>query len=160
MSSGPRTTREALIAELLGDLDGLTARIEALPALVDNAERKLSGTVTALDDVGDKFRLAVTSFTEQAKADLAEYLDLKTVQAAQTAAKTVENQRAALQEAAQMAFRSEASDKATRLGIALSEAAKEFRRSMWLRLVEHFITALIAAGLTAGLVHAIVRGIL
>lgn len=157
--SGPRTTREALIAELLGDLDGLLARVEALPALVDSAEGKLSGTVAALDDAGDKFRLAVTAFTEQAKADLAEYLDLKTAQAAQTAAKTVEEQRAALQEAARMAFRSEASDKAASLGIALGEAAKELRRSMWSRLMEHAITALIASGFTAGLVYAIVRGI-
>jgi len=159
MSSGPRTTREALIAELLGDLDGLLARIEALPALVDDAESKLSSTITALDEAGDKFRLAVTSFTEQAKADLAEYLDLKTVQAAQTAAKTVEDQRAALKEAAQMAFRSEASDKATSLGIALISATKEFRRSIWLRLIEHAVTALIASCLTAGLVYAIFHGI-
>ena len=156
--SGPRTTREALIAELLGDLDGLLARVEALPATVAGAESKLSGTVAALDDAGDKFRLAVTAFTEQAKADLAEYLDLKTAQAAHQAAKTVEEQRAALQEAARMAFRSEASDKAASLGVALGEAAREFRRSMWSRLMEHAITALIASGFTAGLVYAIVRG--
>jgi len=157
--SGPRTTREALIAEVLGDLDGLLARVEALPALIDNAEGKLSGTVAALDDAGDKFRLAVTAFTEQAKADLAEYLDLKTAQAAQTAAKTVEEQRTALQKVARMAFRSEASDKAASLGIALGEEIKEFRRSMWSRLVEHAITALITSVFTAGLVYAIVRGI-
>ena len=157
--SGPRTTREALIAEMLGDLDGLLNRIEKLPVLVDDAEGKLSNTVSALDEAGDKFRLAVTAFTEQAKADLAEYLDLKTAQAAQTSAKTVEEQRAALQEAARMAFRSEASDKAESLGIALSEAAKQFRRSMFSRLMEHAITALVASGFTAGLVYAIARGI-
>jgi hypothetical protein len=154
--SEPRTTREALIAELLGDLDGLLTRVEALPPLVDSAESKLSGTIAALDNAGDKFRLAVTAFTEQAKADLTEYLDLKT---AQIAAKTVEEQRAALQEAARMAFRSEASDKAVSLGVALGEAVKEFRRSIWLRLIEHAITALIASGFTAGLVYAIALNI-
>ena len=76
--SGPRTTREALIAEVLGDLDGLLARVEALPALVDGAESKLSGTVAALDDAGDKFRLAVTAFTEQAKADFLDH-ELETI---------------------------------------------------------------------------------
>lgn len=157
--SGSRTTREALIAELLGDLDGLIARVEALPAVVAGAEGKLSGTVAALDDAGDKFRLAVTAFTEQAKADLSEYLDIKIALAAQAVTKTVEEQRAALQEAARTAFRSEASDKAASLGAALGEAAKEFRRSMGSRLIEHAVTALIASGFTAGLVYAIARGI-
>ncbi len=155
--NGPRTAREALIAEVLGDLDGLLTRVEALPAMVAGAEGRLSGTVAALDEAGDKYRLAVTAFTEQAKADLSEYLDLKTAHAAELAAKTIEEQRAALQEAARVAFRSEASDKAASLGVALGEAAKEFRRSMWSRMMEHAVTALIASTFTAGLVYAIVK---
>ena len=152
--NAPRTTREALIAEMLGDLDTLLDRVEALPALVAAAEEKLSGTVTALDDAGDKYRMAVTAFNEQAKADLTEYLDRKAVE---VSSKTVEEQRAAIQEAARMAFRSEASDKAANLGLVLSEAAKDFRRSMWSRLVEHAVTALIASGFTASLVYVILK---
>lgn len=155
--SGPRTTREALIAELLGDVDGLLARVEALPAVVAGAEEKLSTTAKTLEDAGDKYRLAVTAFTEQAKAELSEYLDMKSGQAAQVASKTVEEQRAALQEAARLAFRSEASDKAANLGVVLGEAAKEFQRSMWSRLIEHAVTALIASGFTASLVYLIVK---
>lgn len=155
--NAPRTAREALIAEVLGDLDGLLTRVEALPAMVAGAEGKLSDTIAALNEAGDKYRLAVTAFTEQAKADLSEYLDLKTAHAAQLATKTVEDQRAALQEAARLAFRSEASDKAASLGVALGEAAKEFRRSMWSRMMEHAVTALIASAFTAGLVYAIVK---
>lgn len=155
--TGPRTTREALIAELLGDVDGLLARVEALPAMVAAAEDKMTGTAKALEDAGDKYRLAVTAFTEQAKADLSEYLDMKTGQAGLVAAKTVEEQRAALQEAARLAFRSEASDKAASLGVVLSEAAKDFRRSMWTRMIEHAVTALIASGFTASLVYLIVK---
>ena len=155
--TGPRTAREALIAELLGDVDGLLARVEALPAMVAAAEDKMTGTAKALEDAGDKYRLAVTAFTEQAKADLSEYLDMKTGQAGLVAAKTVEEQRAALQEAARLAFRSEASDKAASLGVVLSEAAKDFRRSMWTRMIEHAVTALIASGFTASLVYLIVK---
>jgi hypothetical protein len=152
--NGPRTTREALIAEVLGDLDALLARVEALPAVVAAAEEKLIGTVTALNDAGDKYRMAVTAFNEQAKADLTEYLDLK---AAQVSAKTVEEQRAALQEVARLAFRSEASDKAASLGLVLGEAAKEFRRSVWSRLWEHAITAVLASSFTAGLIFVILK---
>ena len=113
--NSPRTAREALIAEMLGDLDLLLARVEALPALlVATAEERFTSTVTALDNAGDKYRMAITAFTEQAKTDLAEYLDRKTIE---VSSKTVEEQRAAIQEAARMAFRSEASDKAVNLGL-------------------------------------------
>lgn len=152
--NSPRTAREALIAEMLGDLDTLLARIEALPLLVSTAEEKISATVTALGDAGDKYRMAITAFSEQAKTDLSEYLDRKTLE---SASKTVEEQRSAIQEAARMAFRSEASDKAASLGLALGEAAKEFRRSMWSRLIEHAVTALIASGFTASLVYVILK---
>jgi hypothetical protein len=97
---------------------------------------------------------AITAFTEQAKTELAEYLDRKTIE---VSSKTVEEQRAAIQEAARVAFRYEASDKAANLGLVLGEAAKEFRRSMWSRLMEHAITALISSGFTVGLFYALVK---
>ena len=152
--NSPRTAREALIAEMLGDLDQLLARVEALPALVASTEERLTGTVTALDNAGDKYRMAITAFTEQAKMELAEYLDRKTIE---VSSKTVEEQRAAIQEAAHLAFRSEASDKAANLVLVLGEAAKEFRRSMWSRLMEHAITALIASGFTVGIFYTLLK---
>jgi hypothetical protein len=151
--NSPRTAREALIAEMLGDLDLLLTRVEALPALVASTEERLTSTVTALDNAGDKYRMAITAFTEQAKTELAEYLNRKTIE---VSSKTVEEQRAAIQEAARVAFRSEASDKAANLGLVLAESAKEFRRSMWSRLMEHAITALITSGFTVGLLYAFV----
>jgi hypothetical protein len=93
--------------------------------------------------------VAITAFTEQAKTELAEYLDPKTIE---VSSKTVEEQRVAIQEAARVAFRSEASDKAETLGLVLAEAAKQFRRSM-----EHAITALISSGFTVGLLYALVK---
>jgi hypothetical protein len=152
--NSPRTTREALIAEMLGDLDLLLARVEALPVLVTTSEERLTSTVKALDNAGDKYRIAITAFTEQAKTELAEYLDRKTIEAS---SKTVEEQRAAIQEAARMAFCSEASDKAVNLGLVLGEAIKQFRRSMWSRLMEHAITALISSGFTVGLFYVLLK---
>jgi hypothetical protein len=149
----PNTAREALIAEVLGDLDGLLARVEALPVLLADAEERFAGTTKALEDAGDKYRMAVTAFTEQAKADLTEYYDLKTAQAAQAASRTVEEQRAILQEIASTALQSQTAS----LGVALQEAAKGFQRSMWSRMMEHTVTALIASSLAAGMVYAIVR---
>jgi hypothetical protein len=71
----PNTTREALIAEVLGELDGLLARVEALPEKLTDAENNLSATVAVLTDAGDRYRLAITAFNDQAKAELTEYLE-------------------------------------------------------------------------------------
>lgn len=152
--TGPRTTREALIAEMLGELDTLLARVEALPKEIATAESQVASSVASLNEAGDKYRMAVTAFTEQAKTELTEFLQRK---AGEVAAKTVEEQRAAIQEAARQAFRSEASDKAAALGIALGQAAKEFRRTMLTRLLEHGFTALVASCLTSGLVVYLIR---
>lgn len=152
--TGPRTTREALIAEMLGELDTLLARVEALPKEIATAESQVANSVASLNEAGDKYRMAVTAFTEQAKTELTEFLQRK---ASEVAAKTVEEQRAAIQEAARQAFRSEASDKAAALGVALGQAAKQFQRTMATRLFEHGFTALVTSGLTSCLVVYLIR---
>lgn len=152
--SAPRNIREALAAEILGELDTLLIRVEALPLIITSAEEKVSISVNALNDAGDKYRMAITAFSEQAKNDLADYLDRKTIE---VTTRTVEEQRAAIQEAARMAFRSEASDKATSLGIALGHAAKEFNRSKWIRTGEHIVTAFIASTITCGLMFLLLK---
>ena len=145
----PRTTREALVAELLGDLDSLLTRVEALPHAIANAQAKLTGSVAGLDSAGDKFRMAVTAFTSEARGELTDFLERK---AGEVASRTVDEQRAAIQEAARAAFESAAFDKASQLVIALGQAAKEFRRATLSRLLEHGLIAVVASLLTAGLV--------
>ena len=150
----PNTTREALIAEVLGELDGLLARVEALPDRVSSAESRLMATVAALNGAGDQYRLAVTAFNQEAKQELTEYLERT---AGAIAARTVEEQRAAMQESARLAFRSEASDKAASLSVALGQAAKEIRQARWSRLFEHALTALVTSIFTSGMVYGIFK---
>ena len=150
----PNTTREILIAEVLGELDGLLARVEALPDKVASSERRMAVTVDALAGASDQYRMAVTAFNEEAKRDLTEYLERK---ASQIAAKTIGEQRAAMQESARLAFRSEASDKAASLGVALGHAANEIKQARWSRLFEHGLTALLTSAFTAGLVYGILK---
>jgi|APEBP8051072974_1049382.scaffolds.fasta_scaffold00683_9 hypothetical protein len=149
-----RTAREALIAEMLGDIDGLMARIESMPAIVAGAEEKIAGTVAALNEAGDKYRLAVTAFTEQAKAELSEHLDR---QQARIAANTVEEQTAAIQEAARLAFRKEAGSEAAALGAALATATKEIQQARKARLLDQLFVALVSSGITAAVVAALVH---
>jgi hypothetical protein len=150
----PRTTREALIAEMLGELGVLLDRCEAMPAAVATAEARLATSVAALNEASDKYRLAVTAFTHEARAELTEFLQR---QAQAVAARTVDEQRAAMQDAAQQAFRTHASEKALQLGNALAQAAREFRRSTRSRLLEHGLTALLSSAVTAAVVVYLVR---
>jgi hypothetical protein len=154
VTQGPRSAREALIAELLGDVDRLLARVEALPAQVAQAEAKVAGTITGLNEAGDRFRLAVTAFAEEARTGLAEYAQRKAGEAGSRAA---DEARTAMIDAAKQAFRSEAADKAAQLAATLAQASREFRRSTWSRLAEHAITACTASAMTGALVLWIVR---
>lgn len=149
----PRTAREALIAEMLGEMEELLVRVEKLPAVLEDAEKKVANTVAALEGAGDKYRQALTAFNEEAKVELTSYLERK---AAEIASKTAEEQRAALQDEARRAFRSEVSDKASVLGSMLEKAAREVRQSTGSRLAEYAITAFIASATTAGLIYMIV----
>jgi len=151
MNKDARSMREALLIQALGDLDSLLTRVESISSIVDGSEKRLQGTVAALDKAGDSYRMAITAYTESAKADLIEFTQR---QGKQLADHTLEELRTSMHAAASAAFRTEASDKAAHLGIALGRAAKEFRRSMWSRLLEHAVTAFAAAACTAGLLLA------
>jgi hypothetical protein len=154
MGSESRTTREALAALMLEEIDTLLARIETLPATITNAEERLAATVAALDTAGNKYRVVITAFTEEAKTETVTYLERKT---SQITSRTMEEQRSAMQAAARIVLEEEITGIAARLNVALAQAAKEFRRSTWMRPMEHAITALIASSCTAGLVYWIVR---
>lgn len=147
--SDPRTMREALAAQMLGELDNLVSRVEALPKKVTDAEQRIENTVSNLDSAGDKFRMTVTAHVEQAKAELTEFLQRK---AKESATCSIEEQRLIMQEAARTAFRTEAIDRAAAIGRSFSEASKEFRNNRFSRLVEHGLTALLASAITAALV--------
>ena len=90
------TAREALIKELLGDMDGLLKRAEALPDQILDSESKIKNTVALIDAAGDRYRLAVTAFNEEAKRDLSEFASNKTRSIEQATAISLENHRAAL----------------------------------------------------------------
>lgn len=94
--NAPSTAREALMRELLGDMDVLLKRAEALPDQILDSESKIKSTVALIDSAGDRYRLAVTAFNEQAKKDLSEFADQKIQLIAQTTAKSLEEHRASL----------------------------------------------------------------
>lgn len=154
MGSEPRTAREALAALMLDEIDDLLTRVEKLPAAIATAEKRLAATVATLDAAGDKYRMMITAFTEEAKIETTNYLEKKTCQ---ITARTMEEQRSAMQHAARVAFEEEVFEKTTTLAAALRQTAKDFRQPTWSRLAEHAITALIASSFTASFIYLIIN---
>jgi hypothetical protein len=152
--SEPRTTREALIAEVLGEMDGLVARVEALQKSIDAADARLARTVATLNLSTDKYRNAVAGFAEQAKNDVNVHLQSLATEAA---SKTLEDQRAAMLTAARFAFRAEVSGKATALAEVLNQSAREFRRTRRSRMIESGLAALAASVVSALAVWLLLR---
>lgn len=142
----PRTAREALIAELLCDVQEVLDRVDAIKVEVKESEESFVATLKALDEGSDRFRMAVTSFTEDAKRELASA-------SARATAKTVEEQRSAMQAAAREAFQREGFEKVDHLRHVLDKATQELDRTRYARMIDSGIVALVAAMATAVLIH-------
>jgi phage-related minor tail protein len=133
------TMREALVAQALEEIDVVITRIENLGESTTIWETRLQEINKQLTDSTDKYLGAITAYTEQAKIDITEHIQRR---ANEAVAYTVEEQRSAMQEAARLAFRSQASDDAGKLANSLRTAAKEFTHTRWARIAENAIVAL------------------
>ena len=141
----PRTAREALIAEMLCDLDSLLDRVEAIPALVATTEEKLISTVTALDNAGEKYNQAVLAANLHHKNEMIDYL--KTVTTT-SIAKTLEEQREIVQEL----IRKAVSNEITTLKKVLSESHVNYRPSFLTRWGGLLMGAFIGSAITITLI--------
>lgn len=73
--NSPKNAKEALIAELLGEIDDIIKR-------VDTADKQLKITTDTLKSATEEYKSAVIAFNEQAKSDLIQFLDIKSSEAA------------------------------------------------------------------------------
>jgi hypothetical protein len=142
----PRTTREALVAELLGDLDGLLTRAEAMPERMDHVAGRLLSAAQALDDAALRYRQVVNEFTGDARNELTVYLQRK---AAELASRI---------QASEPEFASDAAAPVVeQAATPVNEDARGRQNAsacglLVTRLLEHGLTAVLASMLTAALV--------
>jgi hypothetical protein len=148
----PSTLREALAGQILSEVDDLLRQAETLKANLGAASKDLSLNVATLDEAGDRFRLAVTSFTEQAKAELSEHME-RTVKIVLT--QKADEIHVAMQKAARTAFEAQSWDTAGVLADRLKGAAGEFSRGIWTRLIENGVVALLAGILASALTYGL-----
>lgn len=134
----PRTMQAAFVAELLEDAGRIVERAEQLPALVDGVETRLTRSADALNDAGERYRQAVTTFTNEAKAELATQQDMHQATAARAAAKLLDDSRQAMHEAARAAFNIEAAQ-------AMNQGAARSSRTPWTAVLTHCAAAAVAS---------------
>jgi hypothetical protein len=139
----PRTSREALIAEMLGDIDVLLTRCEGFSVNVDALQAQMASSTATLDAAGERYRATIVTFTEQAKQKLVSHLERK---AGEAGTKLQESQSAEVREAVRRILEEAADD-----------AAAQTRRPLWPRLAELVSVGLVAGLSAAGLVYWLMR---
>ncbi len=134
----PRTAKEALMAEMIGDMDNILSRLESIPALLESSEDKLINTVDVLEEAGHRYKKTIIAFTEQAKKDLQNCFDQKNND---ILTKTAEEQQAIMQTMVQNVIQNEITNRALQINAYSS-------RSLRSRILENIFTASVSAILT------------
>jgi hypothetical protein len=140
--SEPNSLREALIAEMMGDLFRILERLEALPRLTDNVEEKLNQTVKALETAGESYNQAVMAANLRSKNEMLAYLE--TLSASITT-KTKEEQT----ELVQGLIRHAVSNEIIALKKAVAETNNSYKKPFWRStFVMCYLTAIVSSVIT------------
>ena len=146
----PRTNRDAFAALVLGEIDTILDKIEALQGNVNATGEDIKVTINQLEAAGETYNQAVLAANLRAKNEMITYL--KTVSAT-TIAITIEEQR----EIIQKLVREAVSQEITVLKKALAESSMNYRvpfLSSWGRIVICCsLTALIGSAVTVELIQ-------
>lgn len=131
---------------MLGEIDQVLARIEALPPQVATLQARMLASAAILDAAGERYRTVVQAFTEQAKEQVSSYLERR---AGEVSTQMLERHD---QELRALLSRVLAET-------VTSSAVYEARppRSLWPRIAEIVCAASLAALLTGGIVYWLVR---
>jgi phage-related tail protein len=140
----PRSMREAIAAELLGELDNLVNRVEQMQAGASLTQRQLQSTTDALTETAEKFRAAVSQYVDDARNELIDHIERRS---ASIVTRTVEEQRAAIQEIARLAVRQAYMETAAERPVR-GDASAKFRALAMVAFV---------AGVTGAVVGAFLR---
>ena len=146
----PRTNRDAFAALVLGEIDTLLDKLEALQESVNAAGENIKVTINQLEGAGDAYHQAVLTANLHHKNEMIAYL--RTVSTT-SIAKTTEEQR----EIVQKLLREAVSKEITALKKALAESSMNHRvpfLSSWGRIVICCsLTALFGSAITVELIQ-------
>jgi ribosomal protein S13 len=100
----PRTHRDAFAAQVLGEIDTLLDKVQALTGTINDAGAKIQVMINQLEGAGEKYNQAVLAANLRSKNEMLAYL--KTISTT-SIAKTIEEQREIVQGLIREAVRQE-----------------------------------------------------
>ena len=140
-----RVMREAMVAQLLGDLDSLVKRVEAIVPPINQAVSGLKGSAKETTQALDHFRATTQAIVDQAQTSAVDHIIRRTNTVAQT---SVQEQTEALSKAARSFFDREAN--ALMKAILTELKARDSLLQRWLPPI---IAALLTATVTVTGLH-------
>ena len=146
----PATSRkEVLIAELLGEMDALLTRVDAVAPAIDAASARLLQSSQGLTASTDRYRQTTQAIVEQSQTSAVMHIVRRTNEVAQA---NLEAQTTAMQTAARALFQNEATSHLRDLSQALSAALDKARAPHWQHWLTHAMTAFATAAFTTALI--------
>ncbi|MBE2241931.1 MAG: hypothetical protein IAE86_04190 [Burkholderiaceae bacterium] len=142
--NGPTTAREALLAELIGDVAQLIKRMETLTPLMDESRQALAHSSVQLSSQVAAFEIRMAAITENAKIQAVRHITHRTEELAQ---RTREEQTRAMAESARDLFRTELTPALQRLAMPLQHLVDRLAHP-WQSWLTHAATAAVAAAAT------------
>jgi hypothetical protein len=140
----PGTAREALIAEVIGDLARLLDRAEALqPVMLESSQALVEARAQLADQLA-AFETHVAALTEKVKVQAVKHILVRTDEAAR---RSVDTQTRAMAEAAQRLFKAEIDPALQRLAMPLQRLVQRVDRP-WQQWLTHAATAAVASAAT------------
>lgn len=139
----PRTAREALIADALGDTAQLLQKVEAVVPALDQSRQALTDAHSALAGQLASFETQLTALTDKAKQQAVQHILARTDEAARRSA---EAQARAMSDAARVAFGAEVGAALQRLKHLTEQGAASAPRA-WERWLTHVAAAAVGAAL-------------
>jgi hypothetical protein len=142
----PRTMRDALAAQVLGDIDVLLDKSDSAAATITAAVERLEATIRRLEEAGESYNQAVLAANMRSKKELMAYL--KTVTTA-TVSATADEQR----EIMRGLLRDAVTDEITALKQAMTRTAGAYKTSSVPLALMCVASGLIASAATAAVIH-------
>lgn len=151
-SADPRTMRDALAAQVLGDIDTLLDKLDATSVAVNGSSEKIQQTIRRLEEAGETYNQAVLAANMRSKKEMVAYLKTVTASVVST---TGDEQR----EVIRSLLREAISGEINTLKQALSESSATYRAPFITQWAGTIIIALITALITSASTVALIRTI-
>ncbi|MBW8832650.1 MAG: hypothetical protein JF606_25280 [Burkholderiales bacterium] len=152
--SEPRKLREAMMAQVAGELDEILKRVELAAPMLASANECLATNAAALKTALEQYRSTVAGLSGEAMRSIAEFAVRRTNEAA---VHSTEQQQALIQACARQAFETELVPHLRALKEIAAGSPQEPARPFWSTWVEHAATATATALVTAAGVLYLVR---